>query len=433
MYELIDKKKNNIKLTKEDIYYIVNGYANDEIPDYQMSAFLMAVCFNGMNEEETYNFTMAMKESGEELDLSNVKGAVVDKHSTGGVGDKVSLVVGPMVAACGVPVAKMSGRGLGYTGGTIDKLESFEGFNTSPTIEEFINNVNEIGISWAGQTVNLAPADKKIYALRDVTATVDSMPLIASSIMSKKLASGASGIVLDVTYGSGAFMETKESAEELARIMIKIGKMQGKKMSAVITNMTEPLGCAVGNSLEVIEAIEVLNGNGPKSVLEVSLAIGSHMLLLNGKCSTLNEARQILEKTIEEKTAISKMAEWVEKQGGNKEQVYDTSIFPSASILKEIIFDNNEKQYVSKINGKMIGIALMKLGGGRENKNSVIDLSVGIKLLKKVGDVVEKGDVYATIYGNSKEQVKEAYDIIIKAYSFNPNKINVEKSVFLEI
>ncbi|MFQ9934588.1 MAG: thymidine phosphorylase [Lachnospiraceae bacterium] len=342
MYELIDRKKNNGELKRKELYYIVNGYTNGDIPDYQMAAFLMAVCFNGMSEEETYNFTMAMKESGDELDLSGIKGAVVDKHSTGGVGDKVSLVMGPMVAACGVPVAKMSGRGLGYTGGTIDKLESFTGFNTSPSVHEFIKNVNDIGISWAGQTANLAPADKKIYALRDVTATVDSMPLIASSIMSKKLAAGAAGIVLDVTYGTGAFMENPKEAEMLARLMIKIGRRQGKKMAAVITDMNEPLGCAVGNSIEVIEAINVLNGKGPDSVLEVALVLGSHMLLLNGRCSSLSEAKALLLNTIKNGSALKKMAQWVERQGGNGEMVYNTELFKKAAIEKQILYTGKD-------------------------------------------------------------------------------------------
>lgn len=422
MYELIDKKKSGKALTKAELYYIVNGYTGGSIPDYQMSAFLMAVCFVGMTKEETYYFTIAMKESGEELDLSGVNGTVVDKHSTGGVGDKVSLVMGPMVAACGVPVAKMSGRGLGHTGGTIDKLESFSGFNVSPSDEEFIRNVNEIGISWAGQTANLAPADKKIYALRDVTATVDSIPLIASSIMSKKLASGAKGIVLDVTYGSGAFMKNTKDAEELAELMIDIGRKEGRKMSAVITDMDEPLGYAVGNSIEVIEAIECLKGNGPEDVMEVAYALGSHMLVLNGKCQDMCQARRMLEKTIASGTALEKMAQWVEKQGGNKAMVYDNTLFKKAEIERFITYDNiNSPSYISSINGKAIGIAVQTLGGGRNTKDEKIDLSVGVKLLKKVGDTIEKQEPLAIIYANNESKcdlaiktVKEAFDISVK-------------------
>lgn len=441
MYELIDRKKNNGELKRKELYYIVNGYTNGDIPDYQMAAFLMAVCFNGMSEEETYNFTMAMKESGDELDLSGIKGAVVDKHSTGGVGDKVSLVMGPMVASCGVPVAKMSGRGLGYTGGTIDKLESFTGFNTSPSVHEFIKNVNDIGISWAGQTANLAPADKKIYALRDVTATVDSMPLIASSIMSKKLAAGAAGIVLDVTYGTGAFMENPKEAEMLARLMIKIGRRQGKKMAAVITDMNEPLGCAVGNAIEVIEAINVLNGKGPDSVLEVALVLGSHMLLLNGRCSSLSEAKALLLNTIKNGSALKKMAQWVERQGGNGEMVYNTELFKKAAIEKQILYTGKDgesenrgmAEYVSAINGKAVGMAVTRLGGGRTGKDDIIDLSVGVRLLKKTGDIVKKGDILGVIYANTMEAAGEAEDMVLKAYSFSDKKVENTSVIFAEI
>lgn len=454
MYRLIEKKKNNVCLTKEELYYIVNGYTKGEIPDYQMSAFLMAVYFNGMSEEETCDFTMAMKESGDELDLSKIKGVVVDKHSTGGVGDKVSLVMGPMVAACGVPVAKMSGRGLGHTGGTIDKLESFTGFNASPTEEEFIKNVNNIGISWAGQTANLAPADKKIYALRDVTATVDSMPLIASSIMSKKLAAGAAGIVLDVTYGTGAFMKTPEEAEKLAKLMIKIGEMQGKSMSAVITNMEEPLGYAVGNVLEVIEAIDVLKGKGPQSVLEVSLVLGAHMLVLNGKCKEIQEAKKMLMKTIQDGSAISKMEQWIEAQGGNPVMIHDTGLFQKAEIEYNVIYEKKSDSeskvadesgvnnngtittgvsYVSEINGKLIGMAVKRLGGGRSTKDEKIDLSVGVRLIKKVGDVVGDKETIAVIYGNDEKAVMEAKDMIMEAYGFSDKKTEKMVSVFAEI
>lgn len=418
MYQLIEKKKNNIGLTKEELYYIVEGYTKDEIPDYQMSAFLMAVCFNGMNKDEIYNFTMAMKESGEELDLSEINGVVVDKHSTGGVGDKVSLVMGPMVAACGVPVAKMSGRGLGYTGGTIDKIESFEGFNTNPKIEEFIRNVNEIGMSLAGQTANLAPADKKIYALRDVTATVDSMPLIASSIMSKKLAAGAGGIVLDVTYGSGAFMKTREEAEELGKIMEDIGLRNGRKMSVVITSMEEPLGYAVGNAIEVEEAIQVLRGHGPEDVLNVALALGVEMLLLNGCCCDRASGKEMLLETIKNGKAIEKMAQWIERQGGRKEQVFNPLLLPRAEIEKIILYKGNDVAQVKKIDAKLIGQAVQILGGGRSKKEEKIDLSVGVRLNKKVGNWVEKGDALGIIYGNDLHRINMAYETIVNAYEF---------------
>lgn len=434
MYELIDKKKNGKTLTKKELYYIVNGYTDGSIPDYQMSAFLMAVCFSGMTREETYNFTMAMKESGDELDLSGVNGIVVDKHSTGGVGDKVSLVMGPMVAACGVPVAKMSGRGLGHTGGTIDKLESFSGFNTSPSDEEFIRNVNEIGISWAGQTSNLAPADKKIYALRDVTATVDSIPLIASSIMSKKLASGAKGIVLDVTYGSGAFMQSTSEAIELAELMIAIGRKENRKMSAVITDMDEPLGFAVGNSIEVIEAIECLKGNGPKDVMEAAYALGSHMLVLNGKCHDTSTAGKMLEATIACGTAIDKMAQWVERQGGNKAMVYDTTLFKKAEIERVITYNGiTSPLYISAINGKAIGTAVQLLGGGRSTKDEKIDLSVGVKLLKKTGDTIQKQEPLAIIYANDESKCNLAMKAVLKAFEISDKKREKRRIVFREI
>ena len=453
MYELIDKKKEGKELTKNEIYYIVKGYTDGNIPDYQMSAFLMAVCFVGMTREETYYFTMAMKESGDELDLSGVKGMVVDKHSTGGVGDKVSLVMGPMVAACGVPVAKMSGRGLGHTGGTIDKLESFSGFNVSPTEKEFIRNENELGISWAGQTVSLAPADKKIYALRDVTATVDSIPLIASSIMSKKLASGAGGIVLDITYGSGAFMKNTDDAVELAELMLDIGRKEGRKMSAAITDMNEPLGYAVGNSIEAAEAVECLKGNGPEDVMEVAYTLGSHMLVLNGKCRELSQARQMLEETISSGTALKKMAQWIERQGGNKAMVYDTTLFKKAEIERVIkytgenpafltkgnnpeasyTFEKASQLYVSSINGKAIGNAVQILGGGRAAKDEKIDLSVGVRLLKKTGDIIKKQEALAIIYANNEEKCNLAEEIVREAFGISDKKIQKRNKIFREI
>lgn len=436
MYQLIDKKKSGGELSEDEIYYIVNGYTDGMIPDYQMSAFLMAVCFRGMGDEETYHFTTAMRDSGEQLNLDGIRGVVADKHSTGGVGDKVSLVMGPMVAACGVPVAKMSGRGLGYTGGTIDKLESFAGFNTSPSNEEFIRNVNDIGIAWAGQTSNLAPADRKIYALRDVTATVDSMPLIASSIMSKKLASGADGIVLDVTYGSGAFMRTPEEAKKLAELMISIGRREGRMMSAVITSMDEPLGHAVGNAIEVKEAIDVLCGRGPDDVLEVALSLGSHMLLMNGKCKTADEAAEMLRETVDSGAALKKMAQWIERQGGDSRMVYDTELLPKANITKNVIYrpgTDRTEMYVAGIDGKTIGIAAAELGGGRSRKDEKIDLSVGIYLKKKTGDAVADGDILAVIYAGSVEKAASAEEKVLEAYSFSGECVQKKLPIYGEV
>ncbi len=433
MYDIIEKKKNKKGLSKEEIDYVIEGYTNGKIPDYQMSALLMAICFVGMSDEEIYNLTIAMRDSGEILDLSKVNGIKVDKHSTGGVGDKASLVLGPMVAACGVPVAKMSGRGLGHTGGTIDKLESFTGFDIAPSGDEFMERVNKHKISWAGQTANLAPADKMIYALRDVTATVDSLPLIASSIMSKKLASGADGIVLDVTCGNGAFMKSEEEAIKLANIMIDIGKRAGKKMSAVITSMDEPLGNTVGNSIEVIEAIETLNGNGPKDVLEVSLALGSHMLVMGGKCKDLETAKNMLLMTIENKSALDKMAEWVKSQGGNEKMVYDTSLFEIGKYEVDVIYEGDTDYFVSEINTTQIGLATLSLGGGRLKKDDEIDLSVGVRIIAKVGKKIKNKEIIAKIYSNNKEKAFEAMRIIGNAYTYSLECPKIKACVIMEI
>ena len=347
MYDLITKKKQGEFLTKEEIDFMITGYTKGEIPDYQMSAMMMAICFQGMSEEETLHLTLAMRDSGEVLDLSPIEGIKVDKHSTGGVGDKTSLVLAPMVAALDIPVAKMSGRGLGHTGGTIDKLECFPGFSTSLTKEQFYENVNNVKMAIMGQTANLAPADKKLYALRDVTATVDQISLIASSIMSKKLAAGADAIVLDVKTGNGAFMKTEQDAFALAKEMVKIGKHAGKKIAAVITDMDQPLGNAVGNVLEVKEAILSLNGLGPKDFMEVVYALGTQMVLFAGKAETEEEARTMLEETIKNKTALDKFAEFVETQGGDKRLVYQPEILPAAGIILEVM--NTEEGYVSSI------------------------------------------------------------------------------------
>ena len=426
-YDLIKKKRDGGHLTKDEITYIVDGYTKDLIPDYQMSAFLMSVYFQGMDEEETLNLTMAMAASGEKMDLSKIDGIKVDKHSTGGVGDKTSLLLAPMVAACGVPVAKMSGRGLGHTGGTIDKLESFKGFTTEIEEEVFIKNVNENKIAIAGQTANLAPADKKIYALRDVTATVENLSLIASSIMSKKIASGSDAIVLDVKTGDGAFMKTEKDAYLLGKTMVKIGKGAGRDTVAVITDMNQPLGYAVGNVLEVKEAISALNGEGPDDLLELCYELGSHMLVL-GKCAkTTQEARAMLVKSIDSRSALKKMAEFVRSQGGEEYQVYHPEILPCAKYVEEV--RSLEEGYVHEIKCEEIGLISLLLGGGRETKDSTIDLAVGLILNKKVTDYVGKGDILGYIHGNDINKVQEAKARFASAFKINDKEFKKENLI----
>lgn len=414
MYDLILKKKQGGELSTDEIRYMIEGFTEGSIPDYQMSAMTMAICFRGMTPRETVDLTLAMRDSGDVLDLSGIKGIKVDKHSTGGVGDKTSLALTPIIAALGVPVAKMSGRGLGHTGGTIDKLECFDGFTTALSEEQFAGNVNTIGIAIAGQTANLAPADKKLYALRDVTATVDQMSLIASSIMSKKLASGSDAIVLDVKTGNGAFMKKLEDSRALAKEMVSIGTMAGKKTVAVITDMDQPLGRAVGNSLEVREAIDTLRGEGPADFKEVVFALGSQMLMLAGRAADEKEARALMEGVIEDGSALDKFAQFVRAQGGDAAPVYDTSLLPVAG--KTLAVTAKESGYVHRILAEDIGIACMTLGGGRETKESAIDLSVGIILEKKNGDAVSDGEVLATIYGNDDAKMQAAYEKIAHAY-----------------
>lgn len=414
MYDLILKKKQGGELSTDEIRYMIEGFTEGSIPDYQMSAMTMAICFRGMMPRETVDLTLAMRDSGDVLDLSGIKGVKVDKHSTGGVGDKTSLALTPIIAALGVPVAKMSGRGLGHTGGTIDKLECFDGFTTALSEEQFAGNVNTIGIAIAGQTANLAPADKKLYALRDVTATVDQMSLIASSIMSKKLASGSDAIVLDVKTGNGAFMKKLEDSRALAKEMVSIGTMAGKKTVAVITDMDQPLGRAVGNSLEVREAIDTLRGEGPADFKEVVFALGSQMLMLAGRAADEKEARALMEGVIEDGSALDKFAQFVRAQGGDAAPVYDTSLLPVAGKTLEVTA--KESGYVHRILAEDIGIACMTLGGGRETKESAIDLSVGIILEKKNGDAVSDGEVLATIYGNDDAKMQAAYEKIAHAY-----------------
>ncbi|MDE7273017.1 MAG: pyrimidine-nucleoside phosphorylase [Lachnospiraceae bacterium] len=421
MYDLIMKKRNGGVLSNEEIHFMVQGYTDGEIPDYQMSAMMMAIYFQGMNEDETLALTMEMAKSGDMLDLSGIRGVKVDKHSTGGVGDKTSLALTPMVAAAGVTVAKMSGRGLGHTGGTIDKLESFAGFSTAISEQQFKENVNRIGIAIMGQTADLAPADKKLYALRDVTATVDNMSLIASSIMSKKLAAGADAIVLDVKTGSGAFMKTEEDSFALAHEMVRIGNGAGRKTIAVVSDMDQPLGCAVGNALEVKEAIDTLNGNGPEDFVELCMTLGSYMLVAGGRAATKEEAEKILTEVIENGSALDKLAEFIQAQGGDKELVYHPERLPQASIIQEI--ESPSDGCIQKIVCDEIGICSLILGGGRETKESEIDLSVGLVLHKKVGDMVKKGDFLATIYANDQTKLDAARERFLQAYTIDRNSV----------
>lgn len=413
MYDVIEKKKTGGVLTKDEIEFFITGFTDGSIPDYQVSALLMAVYYRGMTKEETLALTLTMARSGDMLDLSEIQGIKVDKHSTGGVGDKTSLVLAPMVAAVGVPVAKMSGRGLGHTGGTIDKLEAFEGFTTSIEEERFIDNVNRIKIAIAGQTANLAPADKKLYALRDVTATVDSIPLIAGSIMSKKIASGADAIVLDVKTGSGAFMRDEEEAKELARTMVDIGNGYGRETVAVVSDMNQPLGMAVGNILEVKEAIATLKGEGPEDLHELCLQLGTQMVCLAKVTDSEEEARRLLEKTIESGAALDKMKEFVEAQGGDSRSIDDPSLFESASIIEPV--KAPVSGYINHIETEEVGFAAMMLGGGRETKDSDIDLTVGYVFEKKLGDHVEAGDTIAMVHANDEHKKRESVDRLVRA------------------
>ncbi|MDE5777902.1 MAG: pyrimidine-nucleoside phosphorylase [Lachnospiraceae bacterium] len=428
-YGLIMKKRNGGMLDKEEIDYLVTGYTNGTIPDYQMSAFLMAVYFQGMNHEETANLTIAMADSGERLDLSAIHGIKVDKHSTGGVGDKTSLIVGPILASLGVPVAKMSGRGLGHTGGTIDKLEGIPGFSTGISKEDFIKQVNDIGLSIVGQTANLAPADKKIYALRDVTATVDNVSLIAASIMSKKIAAGADAIVLDVKVGSGAFMKTLEDARLLAKTMVAIGEMAGRKTIAVITDMNEPLGNTVGNILEVKEAVECLKGKGEERLMAVSKTLASHMLMAAGKADDIKEAEQSVNEAVASGRAFDKLKSFVTAQGGDASYVENPDKFDKAqytyTVTGKELFLSKEKTaawemaYLTSCDNQEIGLASMILGGGRQTKESEIDLTVGIILEKHLGDKITKSDIIATLYANDMDKLSEAKERFVHAYTLS--------------
>lgn len=419
MYDIIEKKRDGFELSQEEIKFFISEYCNSKIPDYQAAAFLMAIFLKGMNERETAQLTDAMAHSGDMIDLSEIPGIKVDKHSTGGVGDKTTLILGPIVAACGIPVAKMSGRGLGHTGGTIDKLEAIPGFNTSISREAFIQNVKDIGIAIAGQTGNLAPADKKIYALRDVTATVNNIPLIASSIMSKKLASGADRIVLDVKTGSGAFMKTLEDSVKLAQAMVKIGENTGRHTVAVVTEMDIPLGKAVGNSLEIIEAVETLKNRGPQDLAEVSFELAARMLELSGKGS-FEHCRELVRDAVESGKAIKKFEELIARQGGSKEVIADYSLFPQVRQVFEYKADT--AGYISNMKTDTIGVASLELGAGRETKESTIDYAAGIYFNRKTGDRVEKGEVIATLYTNREEKIPQACSLLKQAIGLSDRK-----------
>ncbi len=422
MYDLIQKKRDGFTLTTEEIKYVVSAYTKGEIKDYQMSAFLMAVYFQKMNKQETVDLTLAMASSGEMLDLSRIHGVKVDKHSTGGIGDKTTLILAPMLAALNIPVAKMSGRGLGYTGGTIDKLESFPGFSTSVTKENFIENVNRHFICVAGQTENLAPADKKIYALRDVTATVDNISLIASSIMSKKLASGADAIVLDVKCGTGAFMKKEEDAILLAKTMVQIGEDAGRKTVALITDMNQPLGRTVGNSLEVQEAISVLKGEGDERLQELSMQLAAWMMVSGGYEKEIPYAYERVKSTIDKHLALDKMAMWVESQGGNKESVYEGTGLKKASRQKKVYAE--EDGFLYCVDATEVGKAALVLGAGRVQKEDKIDLGAGIELLAQDGEWVEKGKAFAILHYEEEEKALQAEKILKKAYEIKNAKMD---------
>lgn len=426
--DIISKKQAGLELSKEELQFVIEGYTKGEIPDYQMSALLMAIYFRGTTEDEATNLALVMRDSGDILQLGDVSGFKVDKHSTGGVGDKTTLVLGPMLAACGITFAKMSGRGLGHTGGTIDKLEAIPGFRTSLEIKEFKDNLNKAGIAITGQTGNLAPADKKIYALRDVTSTVASIPLIAASIMSKKLAIGTNAIMLDVKCGEGAFMKDILHAKELAEAMVKIGRKAGRTVSAIITDMNTPLGCAVGNSLEVIEAIETLKGYGPTDLEELCSTIAAYLIMDSFKERDFDKAYKMANDTLHDLTAFNKFVELVELQGGDTSYVYDTDKFEKAKNVRYLMAE--EEGYISSINALNIGEAVCALGAGREKLGEPIDFSVGIKIKKKVGDHVVKDDVVAEIYFNEKGYDR-AIELLCK--SFILSKEQVKNKLIIDV
>lgn len=425
--EIIAKKGDGGSLTREEIGFLLHGYLSGAIPDYQMSAFLMAVFIRGMEQEETENLTWGMMNSGKILDLGFIPGIKVDKHSTGGVGDKVSLILAPLVACCGVPVPMVSGRGLGHTGGTLDKLESIPGFETDLSLEEFIDNLKRTRVSIMGQTRDLAPADGKIYALRDVTGTVRSIPLITASILSKKLASGTDAIVFDLKVGNGAFMESKEEAMTLASSLIRIARKAGRKSIALFTDMNEPLGNAVGNSIEVVEAIETLKGKGPRDVLEVTLALGAHMLMLGDKAPNFHRGKELLLEKIKNGEGLNKFRQLIIQQGGEEEILEDYSLFPKTNYQFDVKSDR--EGYVNSIDTKEIGLAALELGAGREKLDSLVDLDVGILINKKVADPVKKGEDLAKILANDFEKGKRAEERIKRAYKITRQKARKLKKV----
>lgn len=412
--DIIIKKRDGGELTKQEIDFFVEGYTKGEIPDYQISALLMAIYFKGMTKAETYALTAAMRDSGDIADLSKIEGIKVDKHSTGGVGDKTTLIVGPLAAACGVPIAKMSGRGLGFTGGTVDKLDSIPGFQTTIEESDFFRLVNENGISVIGQTGTIAPADKKIYALRDVTGTVENLSLISSSIMSKKLASGSDAIILDVKCGDGAFMDTPEKAEELGEMMVEIGNSDGKRTIALITDMEQPLGRAIGNSLEVIEAIDTLKGKGPQDITELSLELAGMMIYAGGKAESPQQGKSLAREALESGAALEKMRQFIQGQGGDADVVDNYSLFKGHLYEKNVT--SPKIGYIEKLSAKQVGLASQHAGAGRTSKEDQIDMAAGIYLNKKVGDVVLEGELLAVIYGNDQEKVKAAAAELEKAY-----------------
>jgi pyrimidine-nucleoside phosphorylase len=416
MYDIIAKKRDGKELSYDEISFFINGYCKGDIPDYQASALLMAIFIKKMNERETSNLTMLMSQSGDKIDLSGIDGVKVDKHSTGGVGDKTTLILAPVVAACGVPVAKMSGRGLGHTGGTIDKLESIPGFNTTLTLEEFTSNIKRIGLAIAGQTGNLAPADKKLYSLRDVTATVNNISLIASSIMSKKLASGADSIVLDVKTGSGAFMQTLDNSIDLAKTMVRIGELVGKKTVAIVTDMDIPLGKAIGNSLEVIEAIDTLKGNGPEDLGIVSFELAARMLELSG-ISSIDECRNRVMEVVESGEALNKLREMIELQGGDTKVIDNYSLFGSSSY--EVDFIAEKAGYIKSLKTNLLGEAAVLLGAGREIKESKIDHSAGLILHKKTGMKVRKGEIIARLFTNKQDKIEETLSVLTNSVTYS--------------
>lgn len=425
--DLIQKKKNGETLTKEEIDFMITDYVAGKIPDYQMSAMLMAIYFNGMENEELAAFTLAMRDSGDLVDLSPIEGIKVDKHSTGGVGDKTTLIVGPIVAACGVPVAKMSGRGLGFTGGTLDKLESISGFRIDLSAEEFFETVKKTGISVIGQTGNLAPADKLLYALRDVTATVDSIPLIAASVMSKKLAAGSDKIVLDVTTGSGAFMKNTRDAKNLAKHMVAIGNHAGKETVAILTGMEEPLGFAIGNNMEVKEAIEVLKGDGPEDVKEVSVALAGMMLSLGLENVSHSQGKRMAKKALSSGQAFEKFKEMVQAQGGDIRYVEHPEFFERDAFEGEVLAA--EDGFLSGMDTEKIGVAAGLLGAGRETKDSVIDMSAGIYLEKKIGDTVKKGEPIAICYAGTKEKLNRGMAMFESSIRYSKEAPRIPKLI----